>query len=67
MDRNQKIILLLLVVAILFSVASIVVTFSASRIDLSWDRFKPDGGGNGRGTVGFVVEGNSVPSGVENG
>ena len=58
MDKTQKLIVALLIVAILFSVASIFVSFSVSTKYLV--PAKGSGYDNGRGQVSLFVEGSGT-------
>ncbi len=62
MDKSKRIIVIMLIFAILFSVVSIVINLVASNIDIS--KYSPQnpykkGGTNNAGNIELIVEGNS--------
>ena len=61
-DRSKKLIIALLILAILFSVVSLVISFGVSNFDIPEFRRPASGqviGGSGEGGLNFVVESSS--------
>lgn len=63
MDKNQKIVMVLLIVAIVFSVISIIISVGIANIDLSPLQkpsynyiYKLHDKDTGSGTIGLIVE-----------
>ena len=65
MDKTQKIITALLIVAILFSVVSIAINLVASNISIQRPTGEQAPSSNSAGTVGLFVEGNNVKNSGE--
>lgn len=64
MDRNQKLIVLLLVLAIIFSFASVLISMNVAKIELPGRDFSGNAiRADENGGIGLVVEANN-PAGV---
>ena len=58
MDKKEKIIIIMLILAILFSILSIIISLSNPNVSIPKGNASYNGGGKGSGDIKLFVEGN---------